>query len=135
MAVSARWDAAALRAGAGVALMISIPITVVAALVNSDSSVVNAVFFFGAISGFVLGAGCAAWVQRVGTPMSHGIVTASATYLLAQLFFVTIRLVRGDDVNWYRVFFTLMIVVMAGYLGGSLGNHLQRRGWTPSTRS
>ena len=129
---SATWDAVALRAGAGVALMISIPVTVIAALVDSDSSGVNALFFFGAILGFVLGAGCAAWVQRVGTPISHGIVTASGSYLAAQAVFVVIRLVRGDEVNWFGVFFTLMLVVGAGLIGGLLGSRLQARGFEPS---
>ncbi len=132
LTTGAPWDAVALRAGAGVALMISVPVTVIAALVDSDSSGVNALFFFGAIFGFVLGAGCAAWVQRVGTPISHGIVTASGAYLAAQAVFVVIRLVRGDDVNWFGVFFTLTLVVGAGLVGGLLGNRLQEKGFEPS---
>lgn len=127
-----RWDAVALRAGAGVALMISVPVTVLAAVVDSDSPGLNALFFFVAILGFVLGSGCAAWIQRVGTPISHAIVTASATYLAAQAVFVTIRLIGGNDVNWFGVFFTLMLVVMAGLVGGLLGARLQRQGIVPS---
>jgi len=127
-----RWDGVALRAGAGVALMISIPVTVLAAIVDSDRSGVNALFFFGAMLGFVLGSGCAAWVQRVGTPVSHAIVTASGAYLAAQAVFVTIRLLGGNDVNWFGVFFTLMLVVVAGLLGGLLGARLQRQGFVPS---
>jgi hypothetical protein len=127
-ALSSRWDPVALRAGAGLALMISVPVTLVAAMADSDSTGVNALFFFGAVLGFVLGSGCAAWIQRAGTPMSHAIVTASATYLAAQTVFVTIRLAGGNDINWFRVFFTLMLVVMAGLVGGLLGERLQRRG-------
>ncbi len=124
-----RWDLLALRAGAGVALMISVPVTIVAALVDSESPGTNALFFFGAMFGFVLGSGCAAWVQRMGTPMSHAIVTASATYLAAQVVFVLIRLARGDDVNWFGVVLTLMFVAVAGAIGGMLGQRLRRRGF------
>lgn len=129
-----RWDWDALRAGASVALVFAVPLTLAAAFVDSDSSGTNALFFFGALLGFVLGSGCAAWVQRAGTPLSHGIVTASGTYLAAQAVFVVIRLIGGDTVNWYSVFFTLMIVVGAGLLGGFLGMRLQRRGIVPSSR-
>ncbi len=127
-----RWDPVALRAGAGVALMISVPITLVAAFVDSDNSGVNALFFFGAMLGFVLGSGCAAWVQRTGTPMTHAVATASGAYLAAQAVFVVIRLVRGETVNWFAVFFTLMLVVGAGILGGLMGVRVQRRGFVPS---
>ncbi len=124
-----RWDVVALRAGGGVALMISVPVTVLGAIVDSDSSGTNALFFFGAMLGFVLGAGCAAWIQRVGTPISHAIVTASGTYVLAQALFVTVRLVRGAEVNWFAVLLTLMLVVVAGLIGGLLGSALRQRGF------
>ena len=46
----------------------------------------------GATLGFLVGAGCAAWVQRVGFPLSHGLVTAGGTYAAAQAVFITVRL-------------------------------------------
>lgn len=127
-----RWDWVAIRAGAGVALVFAVPLTVVAAIVDSDSSGVNALFFFGAMFGFVLGAGSAAWVQRAGTPISHGLVTAGGTYLAAQAVFVVIRLISGETVNWFRVFFTLSLVLLAGVIGGVLGNRLQSKGFVAS---
>ncbi len=130
--LSARWDWQALRAGALVALVFAVPLTIVAAVVNSDNGGLNALFFFGAMFGFILGGGCAAWVQRSGTPMSHGVVSAAGTYLLAQAVFVAIRLVGGDTVNWFSVFFTLGLVSVAGMFGGVLGNRLQQRGFVPS---
>ena len=65
----------------------------------------------GAVVGFVLGAGCAAWVQRVGFPLSHGLVTAVGTYLAAQAVFIVVRLVRGLDVRWFAVVFNLTVVL------------------------
>lgn len=130
-----RWDAAALWAGASVCLLIAVPVTVIAAIVDSDDGGVRALFFFGAMAGFVLGGGCAAWVERRGTPISHSVVTTGGTYLATQAVFVVIRLVGGRDVNWFGIFFTLGLVLLAGVIGGLLGARLQASGFTPSTRS
>ncbi len=129
-----RWDWPALRAGAMVALVFAVPLTLVAAVVDSDNGGVNALFFFGASLGFLLGGGCAAWVQRTGTPLSHGVVSADVTYLAVQAVFVAIRLGGGDSVNWFTVFFTLGLVSLAGLFGGVLGNRLQQRGFIPSSQ-
>jgi hypothetical protein len=129
-----RWDVQAVRAGIGVCLLLAVPLTLVAAFVDSDDTGLNALFFFGAMFGFVLGAGCAAWIQQRGTPLSHGIVTAMIAYLGAQAVFVTIRLAGGNDVNWFGVFFTLSLVMLSGLFGGLLGSLVQARGITPSSR-
>lgn len=133
-AIDGKWDWPALQAGAGVCLLLAIPLTLLAAFVDSDNSGANALFFFGAMGGFVLGAGCAAWVQRTGTPISHGLVTAMSAYAAAQAVFITIRLIGGNDVNWFGVFFTLSLVVGAGLIGGLLASFLQSRGFLPSTQ-
>ncbi|MGB0114298.1 MAG: hypothetical protein WBP59_13835 [Ilumatobacteraceae bacterium] len=132
--MSNRWDVDAIRAGIGVCLILAIPLTLLAAFVDSDSTGLNALFFFGATFGFVLGGGCAAWIQGRGTPMSHGVVTTMIAYLGAQTIFVTVRLIRGDSVNWFGVFFTLSLVILAGIVGGMLGSQLQARGFVPSSR-
>lgn len=131
---SDRWDIGAIRSGIGVCLLLAIPLTLIAAFVDSDSSGLNAFFFFGAMSGFVLGGGCAAWVQRLGTPMSHGVVTTIVAYVGAQSVFIVIRLVRGEGVDWFAAFFTLSLVVLAGLFGGILGSQLQARGFVPSSQ-
>lgn len=127
-----RWDTAAIRAGIGVCLILAIPLTLIAAFVDSDSSGLNAFFFFGATFGFVLGGGCAAWIQQRGTPMSHAVLTTIIAYVGAQAIFVTIRLVGGNTVNWFGIFFTLSLVILAGIIGGVLGSQLQARGFVPS---
>ena len=131
---SGRWDLDAIRAGIGVCLILAIPLTLIAAFLDSDSSGLNALFFFGAMFGFVLGGGCAAWVQRCGTPMSHGVLTTVVAYLGAQSVFILARLVRSDSVNWFGVFFTLSLVTVAGLFGGILGSQLQARGFRPSSQ-
>ncbi len=130
---SQRWDAAALRSGAIVAIGIALPVTLLAAGLSDDNGGLRTVLFFGAMVGFVLGAGCAAWVQQVGTPLSHGVVAATGAYVGVQTIFVIVKLVRGGTVNWYSVFFTFGLVAVSGLIGGVLGGRLQARGITPST--
>ncbi len=128
-------DGAALRAGGGVALVFAIPFSILARIVADDGDDSLAVWLtLGAIVGFVIGAGCAAWQQQAGTPLSHGMVTAGGTYLGAQAVFVIVRLIRSDTVNWFAVFFNLSFVLVAGVVGGLLGQRLQASGFQPSRR-
>jgi uncharacterized membrane protein YfcA len=131
----AEWDRAALRAGAGVALVFAIPFSIAARVAaDGDNSGLAVVLTFGAVLGFIIGAGCAAWLQRVDAPLLHGIATAAGTYLAAQTVFVVIRLIRGDEVRWLAVLFNLSVVVFAGVIGGLLGARLQAGGYAPSGR-
>ena len=112
--------------------MFAVPFSVAAAAAaDADHSTLAVWLTLGAIVGFVLGAGCAAWTQRAGTPLTHGIVAATATYLAAQAVFVLVRLVRGSDVHWFAIFFNLSVVAVAGLLGGVLGQRLRQRGSCP----
>ncbi|CAN5837118.1 hypothetical protein BH20ACT4_BH20ACT4_09710 [soil metagenome] len=125
-------DLAALRAGAGVALVFAIPLSILGRITADDGNDTLAVWLtLGAIVGFVIGAGCAAWVQTLGTPLTHGIVTAAGTFLAAQAVFIVIRLLRGEEVRWLAIAFNLTVVVFAGLIGGLLGQRLRQRGFTP----
>lgn len=131
---ASRWDVAALRAGASVALVFAVPFSVAArwAAESRDDSALAAWLTLGAVVGFVLGAGCAAWAQQRDLPLSHGLVTAVATYTAAQAVFIAVRLLRGSDVNWFAALFNLSVVALAGLVGGFLGSRLQRAGARPS---
>lgn len=127
------WDRDAIRAGAMVALVFAIPFSI-AGRIAADGDGDNGLLLWlnlGAFVGFVLGAGCAAWVQRLGTPLSHGLVTAIGTYLAAQAVIIAIRLISGGDVSWFALAFNVTITLGAGLIGGYLGMRLQRRGIYP----
>lgn len=130
-----RWDVDALRAGALVALVFAVPFSVGArwAADSRDDTALALWMSLGAVIGFVIGAGCAAWVQRVNLPYMHALATATGTYAAAQAVFILIRLIRGSDVNWFAAFFNLSVVVGAGLLGGVLGQRLRSKGFRPST--
>ncbi len=135
MAVSsnARWDWAAIRAGAAVSLVIAVPLAIAARIAaEGDNDAVAVGCSIAATLGFVVGAGSAAWVQRVGFPLSHGLVTAGGTYTVAQLVFIMVRLLRGDEVRWFGALFTLTVVMFAGLIGGLLGQRLLSSGIEPS---
>lgn len=128
-------DWAAIRAGALVSLVFAVPLSVAGRwAADNDNTGTALALTLGAVGGFVIGAGCAAWLQQLRTPLSHGMVTAAGTYTAAQAVFAMIRLVRGADVHWFALFFNLSAVLVAGLIGGFLGQTLQRRGFVPSSR-
>lgn len=129
-----RWDADALRAGASVALVFAVPFSLGArwAAESRGDSTLALWLSIGAVIGFVIGAGCAAWVQRLDLPLTHALVTAIGTYSAAQAVFIVIRLLRGNDVDWFAALFNLSVVAGAGLIGGSLGRRLRAKGFRPS---
>ena len=129
-----RWDRDALKAGASVSLVFAVPFSIGArwAADSRDDSSLALWLSVGAVLGFVLGAGCAAWVQRVDLPLTHALVTAIGTYAAAQAVFIAIRLLRGGDVNWFAALFNLSVVAGAGLIGGSLGRRLRAKGFRPT---
>lgn len=132
--VNERWDRSALQAGALVALVFAVPLSIGATwAADSGYSTVAVWLVLGAVFGFLLGAGCAAWVQRVGMPLSHGVATATGTYLAAQTVFVAIKVVTGGDIGWFGILFNLSVVSLVGVLGGLLGRRLRNQGALPST--
>lgn len=129
-----RWDVDALRAGASVCITLAVPFRILAAVVGSDSGGLNALFFILFVTFFVIGSGCAAWVQRAGTPLSHALVTAIGTYVIVEAVFIAVRIARGTDIPWFAIFFTFSVISAAGLVGGFFGSRLQAKGFVPSSR-
>ena len=129
---NSRWDLPAIRAGASVALVFAVPLSIAARLVSGSGLAV--LLSFAAALGFLLGAAVAAWHQQKRTPLSHALVTATSTYLVAQAVFIVIKLARGGDVAWSGVMFNLAITMTMGVFGGLLGSSMQRRGAYPQGR-
>jgi uncharacterized membrane protein YfcA len=131
---SGRWDAQALKAGAVVSLVFAVPFSIAArwAADSQDDSSLATWLSLMAVIGFVLGAGCAAWIQRVNLPYSHAIATATGTYIVAQAVFIVVKLLRGSDVNWFAALFNLSVVMGAGLVGGVLGQRLRSKGFRPT---
>ncbi|MEL0283928.1 MAG: hypothetical protein VW964_05120, partial [Ilumatobacter sp.] len=121
------------RAGASVSLVFAVPAAVIARLVaDSAGPGIIPLLYLVFIGGFIVGGGCAAWVQRVGMPLMHGLVAAGATYAAAQAVLIVVELLTGDSVDWFNVIFQLTVVLGAGLIGGFLGGRLRARGMIPS---
>ena len=127
-----RWDVDAIKAGAGVCAVFAVPLQVLALLF--DDSGVATLLRLGALLGFLLGAGIAAWVQQRGLPLAHGLVTALGAFVVVQTAFVIGRAVVGNDLRLSAFIANLPLVAGAGLFGGFLGQWLQSRGMAPSTR-
>ncbi|HUF96796.1 MAG TPA: hypothetical protein VMM60_01630 [Ilumatobacter sp.] len=129
-----RWDYQALKAGAMVSLVFAVPLSIGAtwAAGSGDNSTLAVWLAVGAVCGFVLGGGCAAFAQRLDLPLSHGLATAIVSYTVAQAIFISLRLLRGADVNWFAALFNLSVVAGAGLVGGVLGGRLRAKGFRPS---
>ncbi len=127
-------DRSALKQGAWVALVFAVPFSIGSRLMadHSPKSPWVSVLWLAALGGFALGAGIAAWVQRTGFPLIHGLVCAGGTYIAAQSVFIVVKLLRGGSISWLAVFFTFTVVLTAGLVGGGLGSALRKRGLMPS---
>ena len=132
-----RYDWTAIKSGAVVCLLFAVPFSFAArwAAEDRNDDGLAIILTLGALAGFVVGAGVAAWTQERGLPLVHGLVTASGTYLVAQTVFITLRLLTGREVRWFAALFNVTPVLFAGVIGGVLGLALQRRGIRPRNRT
>jgi hypothetical protein len=124
------WDREALRAGVAVTVVFAAPFQVAARLIadHDDDSPLVVPLVLLAVLGFVAGAGVAAWLQRTGRPLSHGLATSIGTFVVVQAVLVIAKLLRGSDVRWFAIFFNLTVTMFAGLVGGLLGMRLQANG-------
>jgi hypothetical protein len=126
----AAWDTGALRDGIGVAALGAVPFGVIGRLVLDDGRHDDLLGAFAllVLVALVLGGGVAAWRQRLGRPLSHGIATALATFAAVQLVGLVRRTAAGDEIRWGRIVSSALLSLIAGTIGGLLGSLLQRQG-------
>jgi hypothetical protein len=114
----------------------AVPLSVAARLVadRSDESAggLATVLALGALVGFFLGAGVAGWRQERGTPLSHGVVCATSTFVVAQAIFLVVKAFRGGEVNWLGILFNLTATAVVGLVGGAVASVMLRQGARPS---
>jgi hypothetical protein len=127
------WDASAIRAGGLLSLLIAVPLWIAASWAQgAGRSGLTLILTLGALFGFMFGAAAAAWSQRRGLPLAHGLVTAVGTYLLVQLVVSVYRLTTGSSIDWFRIVFFVTVAAGAGLIGGFLGMRMRQTGMLPS---
>jgi hypothetical protein len=131
--MSMRWDWTAIGAGALIAIVLGLPVAIGARIAaDGDDEGLAIGLSIGATVAFGAGAACAAWLQRSGTPLSHGLVTAGGAYVVVEAVLIAVRLIRGLDVHWFSAVFTLTLVLFAGLIGGLVGQRLRSAGIAPA---
>lgn len=129
------WDLTAIRAGGLLALVVAVPLWIGASWAQErENWALTAAFTLGALAGFVLGAACAAWIQRLGLPLAHGLVTAIGTYVAVQVVVTVYRLATGGRVNVFGALFYITLAGGAGLIGGFVGLRLRAAGFVPSSQ-
>jgi hypothetical protein len=127
------WDASAIQTGGLLALAIAVPLWIAASWAqDSGRPGLTLVLTLGALFGFVFGAAGAAWSQRRGLPLAHGLVTAVGTYLLVQFVVSVYRVATGSSIDGFRILFFVTVAAGAGLLGGFLGMRMRQTGMLPS---
>jgi xanthosine utilization system XapX-like protein len=113
-------DHQALLRGVVVAAAVAVPAGVLNALLDGEGAVAF-VLVLVVLGGLVAGAVTAAGAQRVGAPLTHGILAAVTVYVTVQAIGVVRRLLAGDDLTWSLYLSSLVLSVFAGTLGGLIG--------------
>lgn len=114
----------AVRAGAALALAVTLATLVVVELVDLAVGLhrgSNWVFAFYALvlAGLVAG-GRRAARQREGAPVVHGLAAALAAYAVVALLAVVLRLTTDRDLDPVALVFNALMAASAGILGGLL---------------
>jgi xanthosine utilization system XapX-like protein len=74
----------------------------------------------GVLLGLVIGGFFAARDQRVGAPLTNGIVAALGVYVVVQGLGIVKRLIAGDDLNWAKYASSMLLSIVAGTVGALL---------------
>lgn len=110
-------DRGAIVRGAGIAMVLAVPIALVGNALDLDSDS-NLIFVF---LGLILVAfGLGGFVAARGideTPLTHGAVAALVGYVVVQVAAIIRRLVIDEDVRWVGVVFNGLLAASAGLLG------------------
>lgn len=127
-------DRSALRDGASVTLLFSVPPTLVARFVLDNSEKTSGwapLLSLVAIFGFVMGSGVAAWRQTARAPMVHAVIAGAGVFIVAQAVFLLVRVATNGDVRVMRILTSFSLSLVASVIGGLLGTSLQKSGIRP----
>jgi hypothetical protein len=117
-------DRAAVVKGMVVAGAIAVPFALLGLAASDEDSLGWAGWLsvVGILLGLVIGAFLASRDQRVGAPLTNGIVAAVAVYVIVQGIGIVKRAVAGDDLNWAKYASSLLLSIVAGTVGALLAS-------------
>jgi hypothetical protein len=117
-------DRPAVVKGMVVAAAIAVPFALLGLAAADDQSLGWAGWLsvLGIMLGLVIGGFLAGRDQRVGAPLTNGIVAAVAVYVIVQGIGIVKRAVEGDELNWAKYASSLLLSIVAGTVGALLAS-------------
>jgi hypothetical protein len=117
-------DRPAVVKGIVAAAIIAVPFALLGMAASDDDSLGWAGWLsvLGILLGLVIGGFLAGRDQRVGAPLTNGIVAAVAVYVIAQGIGIVKRAVAGEDLNWAKYASSLLLSIVAGTVGALLAS-------------
>jgi putative membrane protein (TIGR04086 family) len=105
-----------------VSAVITVPFAILGTAASDDSSLGWASWLavVGVLLGLVIGGFVAARDQRVGAPLTNGIVAAVGVYVVVQGIGILKRVVVDEQLNWARYVSSLLLSIVAGTVGALL---------------
>jgi uncharacterized membrane protein len=116
-------DRPAVVRGMAAAAVIAVPFALLGLAASDDALTwVGWLSVVGVLLGLVVGAFLAARDQRVGAPLTNGIVAAVGVYVVVQGVGIVKRLATGDELHWAKYASSLLLSIVAGTIGALLAS-------------
>jgi hypothetical protein len=117
-------DRPAVLRGMAAAAIIAVPFALLGLAASNEDSLGWAGWLsvVGILLGLVIGGFLAARDQKVGAPLTNGIVAAIAVYVIVQGIGIIKRAVAGEELNWGRYASSLLLSIVAGTVGALLAS-------------
>lgn len=125
-------DFTVIRTAATAGLLVIVPSTILAELVNDDTAnggprrLLAFLFLALTLLGFMI-AGFGAGRMRSDTPMAHGIVAAVLCWAVVQGFGILKRLAQGDDIPWVALPVLAIVAATCGLFGALFADWYRRQ--------
>jgi hypothetical protein len=105
-----------------VSAIITVPFAILGTAASDDTSLGWAGWLavIGVLLGLVIGGFLAARDQRVGAPLTNGIVAAVGVYVVVQGIGILKRVVADENLNWAKYVSSLLLSIVAGTVGALL---------------
>jgi hypothetical protein len=117
-------DRPAVLKGMAAAAIIAVPFALLGLAASEEDSLGWAGWLsvVGILLGLVIGGFLAARDQRVGAPLTNGIVAAVAVYVVVQGIGILKRAVADEELNWAKYASSLLLSIVAGTVGALLAS-------------
>jgi hypothetical protein len=115
-------DRAAVLRAMIISAVITVPFAILGTAASDDNGLSWAGWLavVGVLLGLVIGGFLAARDQRVGAPLTNGIVAAVGVYVVVQGIGILKRMVADEQLNWAKYASSLLLSIVAGTVGALL---------------